>query len=83
MGFERSKQTICNNFLDCADILKPLYNVMHRAFLKLKYAHGDETHGQVNHAKGKDKPVRGYFWVFRNRQTLPPQRKKAVLLQTA
>lgn len=64
MGFERSKQTICNNFIDCADILKPLYNVMHRTFLKLKYAHGDETPGQVNHAKGKDKPVKGYFWVY-------------------
>lgn len=64
MGFERSKQTICNNFIDCADILKPLYNVMHMAFLKLKYAHGDETPGQVNHAKGKDKPVKGYFWVY-------------------
>lgn len=64
MGFERSKQTICNNFLDCADILQPLYDVMHREFLKLKYAHGDETPGQVNHAKGKDKPVKGYFWVY-------------------
>ena len=64
MGFDRSKQTICNNFLDCADILQPLYNVMHMAFLKLKYAHGDETPGQVNHAKGKDKPVKGYFWVY-------------------
>lgn len=29
MGFDRSKQTICNNILDCADILKPLYDVFH------------------------------------------------------
>ena len=65
MGFERSKQTICNNFFDCADILQPLYDVMHREFLKLKYAHGDETSGQVNHAEGHSKPVKGYFWVYR------------------
>ena len=64
MGFERSKQTICNNLLDCADIMQPLYDVMHKAFLKLKYAHGDETPGQVNHAEGHTKPVKGYFWVY-------------------
>lgn len=28
--------------------------------------YGDETHGQVNHAKGHNKPVKGYFWTYRS-----------------
>ena len=66
MGFERSKQTICNNFLDCADILKPLYDVCHSKMLIMKKIYGDETPGQVNHVKGHEKPVKGYFWTYRS-----------------
>lgn len=66
LGFERSKQTICNNLLDCADILKPLYNVCHSKILLMKMIYGDETNGQVNHVKGHNKPVTGYFWSYRS-----------------
>lgn len=66
MGFERSKQTICNNILDCADILEPLYAVCHSQLLMMEMIYADETHGQVNHVKGHDKPVNGYFWIYRS-----------------
>lgn len=66
MGFDRSKQTICNNMLDCADILQPLYDICHRQLLLMKITHADETPEQVNHVKGHDKPVKGYVWTYRS-----------------
>lgn len=65
-GISRSRQTMCNNMLGLADMLDPLYEAMHAEFLTFKRIHADETHWQANHVKGKNKPVKGYFWVYRS-----------------
>ncbi len=63
-GIDRSRQTMCNNMLALADMLDPLYEAMHKELIRLKIIHADETHWQTNHVKGKNKPVKGYFWVY-------------------
>lgn len=65
-GFNRPKQTICNNLLQLAELLEPLFELLHRELCRLKMIHTDETTLQVNFVKGHDKPVHGYFWVYCN-----------------
>ena len=63
-GFKRPKQTICNNLLQLAELLEPLFELLHRELCRLKIIHADETTMQVNFVEGHNKPVHGYFWVY-------------------
>ena len=63
-GFKRTKQTICNNLMQLAELLEPLFGLLHRELCRLKIIHADETTMQVNFVEGHNKPVHGYFWVY-------------------
>ena len=60
-GFSRPKQTICNNLLQLAELLEPLFELLHRELCRLKIIHTDETTMQVNFVEGHEKPV---HWIF-------------------
>ena len=49
-----------------AEMMIPLYELMHKIMLKPDILHADETPTQVNRVKGKHKPVKGYMWVYRS-----------------
>ena len=65
MGISISRQTMSNWIIAAADLLKPLYDILHKKLLSENILHADETPLQVNHVKGTEKPVKGYLWVYR------------------
>lgn len=61
-----SRQTMDNLVMAAAEMMMPLYELMHKIMVKLDILHADETPTQVNRVKGKHKPVNGYMWVYRS-----------------
>lgn len=65
-GINISRQTMDNLVMAAAEMMMPLYELMHKIMVKLDILHADETPTQVNRVKGKHKPVKGYMWVYRS-----------------
>lgn len=65
-GINISRQTMDNLVIAAADMLMLLYELMHKIMVKLDILHADKTHTQVNRVKGRNKPVKGYLWVYRS-----------------
>lgn len=61
-----SRQTMDNLMIVVSDMLMPLYELIHRILLTFDIIHADETPMQVNLVKGRNKPVKGYMWVYRS-----------------
>ncbi len=77
-GFRRPKQTICNNLIQLAELLEPLYELLHRELCRLRIIHTDETTMQVNLAEGHFKPIHCYFWAYCSGKY---EKKKIVLFE--
>lgn len=65
-GISMSRQTMDNLIIAAAEMLTPLYELMHKTIVKLEILHADETPLQTNRVKGRKGPVRGYMWVYRS-----------------
>lgn len=65
-GISISRQTMDNLMIAASDMLMPLYELIHRILLTFDIIHADETPMQVNLVKGRNKPVKGYMWVYRS-----------------
>ena len=65
-GISMSRQTMDNLIIAAAEMLTPLYELMHKTIVKLVILHADETPLQTNRVKGRKGPVRGYMWVYRS-----------------
>lgn len=62
-----SRQTMCNWLIKCAkDWLKPIYEQLHKEFLKLSVIHADETVIQVLKEPGKSAQSKSYMWLYRS-----------------
>lgn len=65
MDFHIPRQTMSNWIIAVSGMLTPLYELMRRELISHNIIHADETPLQVNHVKGKNRPVHGYMWVYR------------------
>lgn len=65
-GISLSRQTMDNFMIAAAEMLMPLYELLHRLMLTYDILHADETPMQVNLVRGKSKPVKGYMWIYRS-----------------
>lgn len=65
-GINISRQTMDNLVIAASEMLMPLYDLMHKIMVKMDILHADETPTQVNRVKGRNKPVKGYMWVYRS-----------------
>ena len=55
-----------NLMIAAADMLMPLHKLLHRIMKTFDILHADETPMQVNLVNGRNKPVKGYMWVYRS-----------------
>lgn len=65
MGINISRQSMCSWIIAGAELLKPIYDILHKRLVEEEILHADETPFQVNKVKGRTKPVHGYMWVYR------------------
>ena len=59
-----SRQTMSEWVLAGADILKPLYEQLHRLLLTAGILHADETVLQVLHEAGRAAQTKSYMWLY-------------------
>lgn len=65
-GIRLSRQTMSNWILKATeDYLTPVYEQLHREFLKREVLHADETTLQVLHEPGKKPQSDSYIWLYR------------------
>lgn len=65
-GANISRQSMSNRLIAAAELLRPLYDLLHRHLISQDILHADETPLQVNRIEGREKPVNGYMWVYRS-----------------
>ena len=65
-GVNIPRQTMSNWIITAADMLQPIYDLIQKNLVFQSIIHADETPLQVNHVKGKARPVHGYMWIYRS-----------------
>lgn len=66
MGVSISRQSMSNWLIMVAELLRPLYDLLHRYLVSQDILHANETPLQVNCAENRSKPINGYVWVYRS-----------------
>jgi len=65
-GILLSRQTMSNWLIKCSeDWLEPIYELLHRRFIKREVLSADETELQVLREPGKTAQSKSYLWVYR------------------
>lgn len=65
MGVNVSRQSASNWLIAGAELLQPLYELLHGYLISENILHADETPLRVNRVNGRDRPVNGYMWLYR------------------
>lgn len=64
-GLTLSDKTMANWMINCAQIVKPVYSLLHDHLIKERYLQGDETPYQVLKEPGKKATSKSYIWLAR------------------
>ena len=64
MDVNISRQSMSNWLIAGAELLRPLYDLLHVHLISEDILHADETPLQVNRVNGRDKPINGYMWFY-------------------
>ena len=59
------RQSMCIWIIAGTELLKPIYDILHKRLVEEEILHADETPFLVNKVKDRTKPVHGYMWVYR------------------
>lgn len=65
-GLDISETTAANWIIQCANVVKPIYNLLHETLMCQKFLQGDETPYEVLREPGKTATSRSYIWVARS-----------------
>ncbi len=72
LGVALPRQTLANWVLKGADLLAPLYDLMHADLLERDILHADETTLQVLNEPGRPAQTQSYLWLYRTGRDGPP-----------
>jgi transposase len=72
LGIPFSRQNLANWMLKGADILTPLYDLMHAELLLQDILHADETTLQVLSEPGRPAQAKSFLWLYRTGREGPP-----------
>ncbi|WP_420489586.1 IS66 family transposase [Lacticaseibacillus paracasei] len=65
LGLDVSETTLCHWRINSAEVLAPLYDLMHNALIHQPFLQGDETPTQVLKEPGRKATSKSYMWVAR------------------
>lgn len=68
MGVNLTRQTMANWMIKGANLLKPIYEEMHRELVSKQFLHADETPLEVLNEPGKEPGAKSYMWVYKTGQ---------------
>ena len=64
-GLNLSRQTTANWVIAGGNLLKPLYDYMHKELVKKEVLHADETELQVLNEQDRSYDMKSYMWLYR------------------
>ncbi|WP_423492991.1 IS66 family transposase [Lacticaseibacillus paracasei] len=65
LGLDVSETTLCHWTINSAEVLAPLYDLMHNALIHQPFLQGDETPTQVLKEPGRKATSKSYMWAAR------------------